>query len=53
MNQVEKTIFDKMEADKFQKIMSDDLSFADSLIDQRDINKYYENKEAKSNGHED
>lgn len=46
MNQVEKTVFDKMEADKFQNVVSDDMSFADSLIDQRDIDKYYEKKEA-------
>ena len=45
MNQVEKTVFDKMEADKFQKVISDDMSFADSLIDQRDIDKYYAKKE--------
>ena len=49
MNQVEKTVFDKMEADKFQKIISDNMSFADSLIDQRDIDKYYAKKEAENN----
>lgn len=39
MNNVEKTLLEQMENDKFQKAVRDDFSCVDSLIDQNDINK--------------
>ena len=48
MNDVETTLLEQMENEKFQKVVSDDFAFADSLIDQEDLDKI--NKEANKNG---
>lgn len=39
MNAIELMLLEQMECDKFQMAVSDDFSFVDSLIDQRDLNK--------------
>lgn len=39
MRDVENLFLEQMESEKFQKIVNDDFSFADSLIDQEDLNK--------------
>lgn len=43
MNNVEKALHDQLVSDKFQKVVSDDFTFADSLIDQRDLDKINDN----------
>lgn len=48
MNDVERMLHEQMESDKFQNVVNDSFAFADSLIDQRDLNKYYE-KEGNDN----
>ena len=40
MNDIEKALQDQLLSDKFQKAVSDDFAFADSLIDQRDLDKF-------------
>lgn len=39
MRDIDHLFLEQMESDKFQKIISDDFSFADSLIDQKDLEK--------------
>lgn len=46
MNDIERMIYNQMNEERFQRVISEKFSFVDSLIDQRDINKY---KEAKEN----
>lgn len=45
MNKVEKLLLEQMENEVFQKTIADDFAFADSLIDQRDLDKFNSNKE--------
>lgn len=40
MRDIEQMFLEQMETDKFEKAISDDFSFADSLIDQKDLDKY-------------
>lgn len=47
MNAVENALLEQMENDKFQKAVSDDFTFVDSLIDQKDLDKL--NKEDNKN----
>lgn len=49
MNQIEKSIFDKMENAKFQKMLHDDISFVDNIIDQTDINRVFDEKKEDTN----
>lgn len=48
MNNVERALLEQMENEKFQKVVSDDFSFVDSLTDQRDLDK--NNKEDGEDG---
>lgn len=47
MNDVERTLLEQMQNRKFQEAISDDFSCVDSLIDQRDIDKLNDKKEAE------
>lgn len=49
MNAVEQTLLEHMENEKFQSVVSDDFAFADSLIDQKDLDNYNK-KEANKDG---
>ena len=49
MNAVEQTLLEHMENEKFQSVVSDDFAFADSLIDQKDLDNYIK-KEANKDG---
>lgn len=50
MNAVEQTLLEHMENEKFQSVVSDDFAFADSLIDQKDLDNYNKKKEANKDG---
>lgn len=50
MNDIERMIYNQMNKERFQRVVSEKFSFVDSLIDQRDINKY---KEAIKNASND
>lgn len=39
MNKVEQLFMEQMEEDKFHSVVNDDFSFADSLIDNSDLDK--------------
>ena len=39
MNKVEKLLLEEMQEDVFQKTVTDDFAFVDSLIDQNDLDK--------------
>ena len=39
MREIEKMFLEQVESEKFQRAISDDFSFADSLIDQRDLER--------------
>ena len=39
MKEIEAMFLDQLESEKFQRAISDDFSFADSLIDQRDLER--------------
>lgn len=45
MNNIEQSIFDSMENKRFQHIVHDDLSFADRIIDQRDLDNLADRKD--------
>lgn len=48
MNKIEKALLEQMQNKKFQDIVNDDFSFADSLIDKKDLEKFKEaNKDAR------
>lgn len=40
MNNVEKMLLEQQEEDLFNKVISDDFSCVDSLIDKKDIEKF-------------
>lgn len=40
MNNVEKMLLEQQEEDLFNKVVSDDFSCVDSLIDKKDLEKY-------------
>ena len=46
MNNVERVLLERMENEKFQKVMDDNFAFADSLIDMKDLEKL-NNEEAE------
>lgn len=50
MNNVERALLEQMENEKFQKVVSDDFSFVDSLTDQKDLDKNKNNKEDGEDG---
>lgn len=50
MNNVERLLFEQMNEERFQRVVSDRFSFVDSLIEQRDIDKY---KEANNHANND
>lgn len=52
MNNVERMLYEQNEFNKFQKVVTDSFSFVDSLIDKRDLNKFYE-KEENDNANND
>lgn len=52
MRDIDKAFLEQMENEKFNKIITDDLSFADSLIDKGDIDRIFE-KEDTNNGNND
>jgi hypothetical protein len=39
VNKIEQMLLEQMEEDKFHDVVNDDFSFADSLIDQSDLDK--------------
>lgn len=45
MNNVDNLFLEHIESEKFQHAISDDFSFVDSLIDQRDLDKINDIKE--------
>lgn len=45
MRDVDQVFLEQMESDKFQNAVNDDFSFADSLIDDTDLNKINNDKE--------
>lgn len=40
MNAVERMLHEQMTEEVFQRVVSDDFSFVDSLIDQHDLDKF-------------
>lgn len=46
MRDIDKAFLDQMENEKFSKIITDDLSFADSLIDKGDIDRIFNKEDA-------
>ena len=47
MKDIEHLFLEQMESDKFQSAVNDDFSFADSLIDKTDLDKFNNDKEDK------
>ena len=45
MREIEKLFHEQIESENFQKAVSDDFSFVDNLIDNRDIEKFKEDHE--------
>ena len=45
MRDIDHMFLEQMESDKFQNAVNDDFSFADSLIDNADLNKINKDKE--------
>ena len=45
MKDIEHVFLEQMESDKFQNAVNDDFSFADSLIDNADLDKINNDKE--------
>lgn len=42
MNDIEKMLFEEVQSETFQKVVSDSFSYVDSLIDQSDLDKISE-----------
>ena len=53
MTDVERTLLEQMENKNFQNVVSDDFAFADSLIDQKDLDKFLNDKEINNDGSND
>ena len=53
MNDVERTLLECMENDKFKDIISDNFDFADALIEKRDIERIFGSQEELSNADDD
>ena len=45
MRDIDHMFLEQMESEKFQNAVNDDFSFADSLIDNADLNKINKDKE--------
>ena len=53
MRDIDNLFLEQMETDKFQKAVSDDFAFVDSLIDAKDLDNLENNKEGDEDAYND